>query len=48
MPILLYLLRIVEENSDFIELPTNLEAQMWSAILFFFDFIHSPAFDFEQ
>ena len=42
------LLRTIEENSDFIELPTNFEAPMWSAIyLFFFAPAHSPAFDFE-
>lgn len=40
------LLRIVEENSDFLELPTNLEVQMWSAV-YFFSLVHSPAFDFE-
>lgn len=30
------LLRTIEENSDFIELPTNFEAPMWSAIYLFF------------
>lgn len=43
------LLRTIEENSDFVELPTNFEAPMWSAIylLTFFAPAHSPAFDFE-